>query len=75
MERNGNWFFWFWFRGAYDSANYNEFFGDFYRQKLAQLVQVSIHDRWKKTVSFQNIVLIEKTGPLLSEFNSCKDTV
>ena len=75
MEKNGNWFFWFWFRRAYDSANYNKFFGDFCSQNLAQLVQVSIHDRWQKTVSFLNIVPINKTGPLLSEFSSCKDTV
>ena len=75
MERNGNWFFWFWFRRAYDSANYNMFSGDFYGQKLAQLVQVSIHDRWQKTVSFLNIVPINKTGPLLSKFSSRKDTV
>ena len=66
MEKNGNWF-----RRAYDSANYNMLLGDFYRQKLAQLVQVSIHDRWQKTVSFLNIVSINKTGPLLSEFSSC----
>ena len=32
MEKNGNWF-----RRTYDSANYM-FLGDFYRQKLAQLV-------------------------------------
>ena len=62
MEKNGNWS-----RRAYDSANYNMFLGDFYRQKLAQLVQVSIHDRWQKTVSFLNIVSINETGPLLSE--------
>ena len=66
MEKNGNWF-----RRAYDSANYNMFLGDFYRQKLVQLVQVSIHDRWQKTVSFLNIVSITETGPLLSEFSSC----